>query len=90
MSQDDLFKIIVSTISSLRVLSFAWSIYNYRQDKTGFLKLKLKCNSGSDGYEEYLICRTVLENTSRRPITIVHAFLLIVDQSISYRKGMVW
>jgi hypothetical protein len=49
--------------------------------ETGFLKLDLECSYETKGDEIYIVSKTVLENTSRNPIYLAHAFLLIVDQS---------
>jgi hypothetical protein len=44
--------------------------------ETGFLKLGLECSSESRGEANYVISKTLLENTSRRPIIVKDAFLL--------------
>ncbi len=46
------------------------------------MKLKLECSSEIEGNEKYIVSRTFLENTSRRPIYLMHAFILIVNQSV--------
>jgi len=56
--------------------------------ETGYLRLGLVCSSECKRDENYLICKTSLENTSRRPIIVKDAFLLIVDQSVSFEKGI--
>lgn len=65
-----------------------FGIYNYRQEHAGFLKLGLQCNYASNGSEKYIISKTLLENTSKRPIKVVSAFLIIVDQQISYNDAI--
>jgi hypothetical protein len=56
--------------------------------ETGFLRLGLECMSESKEDENYLICKTSLENTSRRPLIVVDAFLLIVGQWVSFKEGI--
>jgi hypothetical protein len=90
MSTDSnlLFDIILPILGGLGLISLVWNIYNYYQARWGFPKLNLDCSSQSNGIEKYLVLRTTLENTSRRPIRINNAFLLIVDQPISFGDGI--
>jgi hypothetical protein len=85
---DFFFKYILPIISGFGVFSFGWNIYNYHQSQSGFLKLQLECSYQAKEDEKYTIARTLLENTSRTPIIVVHAFLLIVDQLVSYEEGI--
>jgi hypothetical protein len=41
------------------------------------------CLQDYGGTKRYIISKTVLENTSRKPNVLAHAFLLIVDQSVA-------
>jgi hypothetical protein len=79
---------ILSIASSFGVVSLAWNIINLRRSESGFAKLGLECSCESKGNENYVISKTSLENTSRKPIKVVAAFLLIVDQSTSFEKGI--
>lgn len=65
-----------------------WNIWNFLQAQKGFLKLGLQCIFEYTENDKFIICKTSVENTSRRPIYLVHAFLLIVDQSVSYEDGI--
>ena len=46
------------------------------------MKLKLECSSEIQGNEKYIMSKTFLENTSRKPIYLMHAFILIVNQKV--------
>lgn len=85
---DFFFTNILPFLSGFGVAAFIWNVYSYRQAQTGFLKLELECSTECTADEKYILSKTMLENTSRRPINIVHAFLLIVDQPISYKNGI--
>jgi hypothetical protein len=79
---DFFFKFILPVFSGFGILALVWNIYNYIQSQKGFLKLKLECSSVIEGNEKYIVSKTFLENTSRKPIYLMHAFLLIVKQTV--------
>lgn len=70
-------------ISSFGVVSFVWNVHTRSQEGSGFLKLGLECGYKATGDKKYIVSKTVLENTSRKPIMLAHAFLLIVDHSVA-------
>ena len=74
MNNDLIFNTILSIASSLGVVSLAWNIINLRRSESGFAKLELECSSESKGDENYVISKTSLENTSRKPIKVIAAF----------------
>jgi hypothetical protein len=77
-------ELILTFLGGFGVISFGWNIYSYKKEQAGFLTPKLECSSKSNANEKYILSKTSLKNTSRRRIMVVHAFLLIVDQSVSY------
>ena len=46
-----------------------------------------QCSYESTEGGKYIVSKTVLENTSRKPIEVAMAFLLIVDRSVSFEDG---
>jgi hypothetical protein len=83
------FAYVLPFLGGFGVISFGWNIYSYKKEQAGFLTPKLECSSKSNADEKYVLSKTLLENTSRTyRIMVVHAFLLIVDQSVSYKDGI--
>ena len=88
MDSGTIFNTIVGVASSLGVVSLGWNIINLLRSESGFAKLGLECSSDSKSDENYIISKTSLENTSRRPIKVISAVLLLVDQSVSFEEGI--
>lgn len=85
---DIFFKYILPIFSGFGVFSFGWNMYDYFQKRIGFLRPKLQCSYESHCNEPYLVSKTKVENSSKRPIYLDHALLLIVDKPISFEDGI--
>ena len=83
-------EIILPVLSILLgAAAFGWQILDYLQKQIGYLILKLECSYESDCNDPYLISKTKVENTSKNRIDLAYALLLIVEQPISFEKGIV-
>jgi hypothetical protein len=87
MESNLIFQVIPLIFGGFGIVSFVWNVYNYKKTQAGFLKLNLTCSSESDKDGKRIISKTTLENTSRNPIVLAHAFLILVDPSISFESA---
>lgn len=76
---------VLPYLSTIGVISLAWNIISWYHGTKGFMKLKMECRLEKDGNESggnCIICKTSLENTSRRPVKIDFSYILIKKESL--------
>jgi hypothetical protein len=72
----------------LGVAALGWNIMEASQKAIGYLIPKLECSYEFIRNEPYIVSKTKVENTSRKRIDLANAFLLIVEQPISFDEGI--
>ena len=77
------YQAVLPIFGIMGAFSFGLNVYTLYQNQMGFLRPMLECDYISKDNELYLVCKTKIENSSRRPIPLRYAFLLIEDHPTS-------
>ncbi len=75
---DIFYNYILPIFGVMGALSFSLNVYDLYHKRIGFLRPKLECSYNYTDNGLYLVSKTKLENSSRRPIYLDRAFLLII------------
>jgi hypothetical protein len=81
--KDILLPFIAIIIAGLAII---WNVVDYLKRRSGYLRLHLECKYESNEGRKYIVSKASLDNTSTRPIYVVHTFLMIVNRSISFEQ----